>query len=419
MLAACGKDEDDSAEKLPTENTEEDNINENGTEEQGDGDIGDTDEQDISYDIIQESEINTIDFSDLDESTTETIYIHHDTHEAFKYLRFAGSISDTIVDNNKYYFINSYDLYAHDKDTFEQTHAFTEKPFRPTLVNYTDKYSVFISEMAEFPITILNRETDETIEVPIESNEEHSTNVFPVSYDDLTLLGISNLIEDEQKIDLYALDLSSGDMQLVLENAFNSLYVLKELNIDDNQFYAFDTENNLYAYDRDTLEEVWKLDNNDLGLVDVNTFLDDEFLYVVTDQDSSVLKIDKQTGQYEVLFTSDSYDIGGVHVVDGDLLIVFGETADHFGFVNLATGEIEKEIQLDSEFYFSEIFNGNYYALLTNEDDVRSILKIPLDLNSDSTLINFETEGSDLALSMHIIKDVLYIGASRYFYTIK
>jgi len=107
------------------------------------------------------------------------MHLHHSNDEVFDYMSHSGAITDTIVEDNKYYFSNASGYYSHDVDTLEKIDDYEAD--NNHMVNVTEDYTIFIPDLGKYLLTILDRESGEMIEVDLESEAEYGTHIFPYS----------------------------------------------------------------------------------------------------------------------------------------------------------------------------------------------------------------------------------------------
>ncbi len=410
MLVACvnnnkkGISDDESMEETSEEDV--DNEEETGVE--------------FNYDTVKENSLNRIAFDNVDSFATEYLHIDDDSHEAFHYMRMSGTVNDTIIHNDKYYFTNANMLNIHDKNSLEMLGQFGDDTFKARGAHHTDKYSVFHTMMVEEPfITIFDRDTQDLKHISIDTNDEIGLNSHYTFKDDLMLTGVHKEdSEGQERFDLYAINLETGKKEFVLENSHEHIFDKNNVKIDNNQLYAFDVYNNLYAFNRHTFEEIWRIEDNRIQFVISEIAQDDNYLYVSSDS-SEVFRIDKSDGQYEQVFFDEGYIIGGVKAFKYDLLIVQGETPQLLGLIDLNQGQVIKEIEFTSSTIKEVEFRDGYYMLLIDEDDNSFIAEIPFNTAPNVTLIDIELNGGYAGLSMHVVNDMLHVGANRHFYLFK
>jgi len=412
-LVACG-DKDNNNNNNQEENNEP--ANENNEVENNNFENNEEEEEEASsdYEVIHQGDIPNIDYTDLGDKV-DTMHLHHSNDEVFDYMSMSGSINDIIVEDNKYYFTNASRYYSHDVDSLELVDTF--EPDRNSKVNITEDYTVFVPDMGKFVLTILHRETGELKEVDLESNAEYSTHIFPYSDGDLTLVGVIQEVDEEEEIDLYAINHETGKKELVLEDYSPTRFEYQEALFDDENFYVYNDEGILHAFDRSSYDLVWTLDHGDDDLMKYNLHLDDDHVYVASSTNGAVYKVDKSSGDFEVVFDNPDYPVSGIyHLQDDSTLVVFGSATENIGFIDLDSGEVLKEIELSHIFQMAIDFNDNFYMLLTTEDDDdRKLLEIPSDSSADIQLIDLDTEGGNEDLGLNVVDDILHITANRHY----
>src|SRR5699024_6756266 len=134
---------------------------------------------------------------------------------------------------------------------------------------------------------------------------------------DLTLVGIiPEEDDDEEIVDLYAINHESGEKELILEDYSPTRFEYQEALFDDENFYVFDADTTLHAFDRSSYDELWTFDLGEDDLRIYNVLQEDDHIYVTSK--GAVYKIDKSNGDHELIFDHPDYPVSGVYFLQED-----------------------------------------------------------------------------------------------------